>query len=56
MQAAKHGRREVGTAVGVINGVEQSLDALELEPITLEPSIFRTIVEVNLLISLAGVR
>lgn len=55
MQAAKHGRREVGTAVGVINGVEQSLDALELEPITLE-SIFGTIVEVNLLISLAGVR
>ena len=40
---------------GVLKGVGHSLDALEFEPI-LEPSIFRIIVEVNLLNSLAGVK
>lgn len=53
--AKKHQEREIATVVGVLRGVGQSFDALELEE-TLEPSIFLIIVEVILFSSLTGVK
>lgn len=49
-------RLRKSTVVGVFKGVEQSLDALEELAPALEFSIFRITFEVNLLISLMGVK